>query len=110
MSLRPVTPNDPRVGGSFGGSTNATGVLTSGSDVRISLSTMLASPHAIVIGDPASPVACGEVGGFTRGIINNDEIDIGLSPVGDSGVFGIAQLEADGDETEIDLYVAAPFR
>lgn len=108
--LSQVTPNDPRIGGSFSGSRTATGVLTSESEPKIRLSTLLESPHAIVIGDPAAPVACGDVGGFTRGITNRDNLDIGLSPVGDSGIFGVAQLEGDGDETEIDLYVVAPFR
>ncbi len=107
-SLRDVTPNDPRVGGSFSGQTTATGVLTSETEVRVRLTTLLDSPHAIVIGDLATPLACGDIGGFTRGIVNNDEIEIGLAEVGDSGHFGIAQLEGDGDEVDIDLYVAAP--
>lgn len=108
FELRQVTPNDPRVGGSFNGQKTAVGVLTSETDVRVSLSTLLNSPHAIVVGDIASPVACGDIGGFTRGIVNNDEIEIGISAVGDSGHFGIARIEGDGNETEIDLYIAAP--
>lgn len=111
--LSQVTPNDPRIGGSSSGSRTATSVLTSESEPRASLGTLLSNPHAIVIGDPASPVACGDIGECTRGIINNDDIDIGPAPVGDSGIFGLAQLEGDGDETEteteIDLYVVAPF-
>lgn len=110
FSLRTVTPNDPRIGGSFSGQPTAMGVLTSETDVRVSLSTLLKSPHAIVIGDLAAPVACGDIGGFTRGIVNNDEIEIGLSPLGESGHFGIARIEGDGNETEIDLFVAAPAR
>lgn len=110
VNLNQVTPNDPRIGGTFRGSTDALGVLTSESDVRISLRTLLGSPYAIVIGDPTAPLACGEIGGFTRGVITNDDLDIGLQPVGDSGIFGIAQLEGDGDETEVDLMVAAPYR
>jgi len=109
QSLSQVTPNDPNIGGSFSGARTATGVLTSESEPRISLNALLSNPHAIVIGDPAAPVDCGDIGGFTRGIVNNDDIDIGLAPVGDSGIFGVAQLEGDGDETEIDLDVVAPF-
>lgn len=109
-SLRSVTASDPRVGGSFSGLPTALGVLTSESEVPVRLSTLLDSPHAIVIGDPAAPVACGDIGGITRGVVNNDEIRIGLWPVNDSGIFGIAEIEGDGGETDIDLYVAAPFQ
>jgi hypothetical protein len=42
--------------------------------------------------------------------VNNDDIEIGLAEVGDSGHFGIADLEGDGDEVEIDLYIAAPLQ
>ena len=111
FALKDVTPNDPRVGGSFSGQKTAIGVLTSETDVRVSLSTLVGSPHAIVIGDLANPVACGDIGGFTRGIVNNDEIEIGIAEIGDSGHFGVARLEGDGsNETEIDLYIAAPLR
>jgi len=109
-ALRDVTPNDPRIGGSFSGQSTAIGVLTSETEIRTTLSTLLNNPHAIVIGDLASPLACGDIGGFTRGIVNNDDIEIGLAEVGDSGHFGIADLEGDGDEVEIDLYIAAPLR
>lgn len=108
FSLRQVTPNDPRVGGSFSGQKTASGVLTSESEVRVSLSTLLKSPYAIVIGDPAAPLACGDIGGFTRGVVDNDEIEIGIASVGDSGHYGVAKIEADGSKTEIDLYIAAP--
>lgn len=110
FALNDITPNDPRVGGSFSGQKTAVGVLTSETDVRVSLSNLLSAPHAIVIGDIASPLACGDIGGFTRGIVNNDEIEIGITAVGDSGHFGIARLEGDGNETEIDLYIAAPLQ
>ena len=86
------------------------GVLTSESEVGVRLSNLLSSPHAIVIGDLAAPLACGDIGGFVRGIGDNDEIEIGLSSIADSGVFGVARLEADDDEMEIDLYVAAPLQ
>lgn len=110
FSLRDVTPNDPRVGGSFSGQSSAIGVLTSETEIRTRLSNLLNSPHAIVIGDLASPLACGDIGGFTRGIVDNDEIEIGVAAIGDSGHFGIASLEGDGDEVEIDLYIAAPLQ
>lgn len=107
--LNDITPNDPRIGGSFSGQQTALGVLTSETDVRNTrLSRLLDTPHAIVIGEVAAPLACGDIGGFTRGIVNNDEIEIGISPVGDGTHFGIAKLEGDGNEVEIDLYIAAP--
>jgi hypothetical protein len=106
--LREVSPNDPRISGSFSGQNTALGVMTSESDVNTTLTTLLNNPHAIVIGDLAAPLAFGDIGGFTRGIVNNDEIEIGISEIGDSNHFGIASLEGDGDEIEIDLYIAAP--
>jgi hypothetical protein len=107
-NLTAVTNNNPRVGGSFSGSANAFAVLTSESDARIRLSDLLGSQHSIVIGDLAAPLACGEIGGITSRI--SGDFRIGIAAIGDSGVFGIAELESDDDETEIDLYVAAPFR
>ena len=105
-NLKDVTNDDPRNGGDFNGSANAFAVLTSDSEVRVRLSDLLGTPHSIVIGDLANPVACGEIGGIFRNG-SDAEFRIGLAPVGDSGVFGIAEVEGDGSETDFDLYIAA---
>lgn len=106
-SLRDVTNNDPRIGGSFSGSSTAFAVLSSENDVRVRLSTLMNAPHAIVIGDLENPLACGDIGGITSR--TSDSFRIGIAAIGDSGVFGIAEIEDDDNETEIDLYIAAPF-
>jgi hypothetical protein len=108
QALNNVTNNDPRVNGSFSGTASAFGVLTSETEVRIRLSDMTAAPHAIVISDGTSNVACGDIGGITSR--TSRDFRIGIAPIGDSGVFGIAELEDDDNETEIDLYIAAVHR
>ena len=96
-------------------------VLESDSTAGISLKRMLDSPHSIVIGDPNTPVACGDIGGFIREDSDDDDtadLIIGLMPWGeDSNYSGIAEFEGDNDmeadddedgETEINVQVAVP--
>ncbi|MCC6703805.1 MAG: hypothetical protein IT334_02945 [Thermomicrobiales bacterium] len=101
----------------FRGLPSAMVVLDSDSEVEISLVTMLDSPHSIVIGDPNSPVACGDIGGHVPGDDDDDsDIEVGLWPWNDSGYFGIAHIEGENDlddddddsNTEIDIEVAVP--
>jgi hypothetical protein len=108
--------------GEFRGLPSAMTVLESDSDVDISLSTLLDSPHSIVIGDPNTPVACGDIGGFIRDDSEDDDgfdLVVGLMPWGDSGYFGIAQIEGDNNidddddddddgESEVEVHVAVP--
>lgn len=85
-------------------------VLESSTDDIAGLSgrQLIDSPHILAVFDGETIVACGAVGGLT----DDDDLTIGLSPVDDSGVFGIANIEdieeADDDDLEIDLYVVQP--
>lgn len=107
-SLRDLTLDNAN--GEARGLPSAMAVLDSDTELRVSINTFLDSPHSIVIGDPSNPVACGDIGGLVD--LNNDDedLDIGLWPVNDSGYFGIAEIDGDDDdnETEVAVYVAVP--
>jgi len=107
-ALRDLTLDNAN--GEARGLPSAMAVLDSDTELRVSINTFLDSPHSIVIGDPSNPVACGDIGGLVD--LNNDDedLDIGLWPVNDSGYFGIAEIDGDDDdnETEISVYVAVP--
>ncbi len=84
-------------------------VLESETDDVVDSGDLIDSPHSIVIFAGGEVVACGEVGGYA----DDDDLYIGLQPVGNSGYFGIAELDDvddDDDEVEIDLYVFQPNR
>ena len=70
-------------------------VLESETDDVASGQALLDSPHSIVVFAQGNVVACGEVGGN----VDDEDLDIGLRPVGDSGYFGIAKLnDVRGDD------------
>ncbi len=94
----------------FMGLATAMVVLDSDTELDIALSTLLDSPHAIVVGDAGAPVACGDIGGFVDLRDDDEDLDIGIWPVEDSGYFGIAEIDGDDDddETDISIYVAVP--
>lgn len=105
--------------GTHQGATTAQTILSSDTDddnLGIGLQALLAEPHAIVVttdlSDSAAAVACGDIGG----VLDDDDDDndgdlvIALSPVNDSGSFGIAELDGDDDddELEVQIHLAAP--
>jgi hypothetical protein len=113
--------DDNEGAGEFRGLPSAMTVLQSDSEIDLSMSTLLDSPHSIVIGDPNNPVACGDIGGYIRDDDDDDDdfdLVIGLMPWGDSGYFGVAQIEGDNDiddddedddnETDVEVHVAVP--
>jgi plastocyanin len=75
-------------------------------DVELSLSDILAAPHAINIHQSAEEIqiyiACGDIGGR---VIDGDLL-IGLQAIDGSGHQGIARLETDDDGTEVYVYLA----
>ena len=105
-----ATLNDPQPeSGSWIGVEGLGQVLESETDDVIRGDTLIDSAHSIVIFANGEPVACGEIGGYA----DDDDLYIGLQPVGNSGYFGIADLDDiddDDDEVEIDLYVFQPNR
>ena len=86
--------------------------LTEGSDssdLPTTLADLTSAPHLIAVFESEGSgtlIACGEIGGFT--VPNDDDLDIGLRAQGDSGFAGVALIDGDDDdnEVEIDLYLA----
>lgn len=86
--------------------------LTEGSetsDLPTTLADLTSAPHLIAVfeGEGSDTlIACGEIGGFT--VPNDDDLDIGLRAQGDSGFAGVALIDGDDDDNEvdIDLYLA----
>lgn len=81
-------------------------------NIEFAWDDMLASPHAIVVHESEeymeNYIACGDIGGVVFGD-DDDEMVIGLHPVGDSGYTGIAMLDADDNgEVDVDVYMSAP--
>lgn len=94
----------------FRGLPSAMAVLDSDTELNTGVETFLDNPHALVIGDAAEPVACGDIGGLVDLRDDDEDLDIGIWPVDDSGYFGIAEIDGDDDddETEISVYIAVP--
>ena len=94
----------------FRGLNTAMAVLDSDTELNIAIGSLLDSPHAIVVGDATAPVACGDIGGLVDLNDDDEDLDIGLWPVDDSGYFGIAEIDGDDEdnETEVSVYVAVP--
>ena len=109
-TLDPPRPED----GAWVGVEGLGVVLESETDDVVSGRVLLDTPHSIVVSAGDTPVACGEIGGYA----NDEDLDIGLQPVGDSGYFGVATLDDvddddggdDDDDVEIDLPVFQPVR
>ena len=90
------------------GSMEAIPVWESDTELDASLGSLLTEAHAIVVGDPAAPQACGDIGGV---VDNDNDLTIGLSPLNTPDAFGIAHIDGDDDddnELDIDIYLAVP--
>ncbi|MGH2560947.1 MAG: cupredoxin domain-containing protein, partial [Thermomicrobiales bacterium] len=92
-----------RAGSTEVGSETAMPVSTSASTVDARLEDLLAGDHAITVAiqDTADLLACGEIGGMRT----DDTLAFGLQGAEDSGWTGIAVLEADGDQTNVSIYL-----
>jgi hypothetical protein len=96
----------------------AQGVLTAGhvfrgeTDVEISLEDILAATHSINVHESAENIqnyiACGEIGGVVVDDDGDDTLVVALRPLNDSGYFGLAFLTADGDNTNVKVWLAEP--
>jgi plastocyanin len=81
-------------------------VEVSETDVPLTLSAILASPHAVNIHESKENIqnyiACGNIGGR----VVDGELLIGLKQINDSGFYGIAKLDQDSDSTHVVVYLA----
>ena len=94
------------------------GVLTAAlvyrgeTDVEISLDDMLADTHSINVHESQENIqnyiACGEIGGIVVNDDGTDTLVVALRPLNDSGYFGLAFLTADGDNTNVKVWLAEP--
>ena len=102
----PLTDIKLNTAGESFGLASAVPVEESETDAAISMSDLLASPHAINAHESADAIqnyiACGDIGGR---VVDGDLL-IGLREVNGSGYSGIAKLETDDDGVEVYLYVA----
>ncbi len=69
---------------------------------------MLATAHSINVHESdeniQTYIACGEIGG----VVKDDKLVVALHPMNDSGYTGIAILEKDDDNIDVEVYLAAP--
>jgi hypothetical protein len=91
------------------GAAGAAMAASSYSVAPVTLATMTGSPTAVFVLDSASHavVACGEIGGVPG---SDGALSIGLRPMGDSGLSGIAYLAPSGAnpaETSISTFLAS---
>ncbi len=83
-------------------------VAFSDTEIDDRIDALTQQPHVVIIWDSAEPnrvLACGQIGGFP---VKDDDLAFGLTEQTDSGYHGIAILddEDDDNEVEIALYLA----
>lgn len=104
--VQPLTDIKENTAGEKFGAATAIVVEESETDVPMTLSDILAAPHAINIHQSADAIqnyiACGDIGGR---VVDGDLL-IGLKEINGSGYQGIAKLESDDDSTEVYVYLA----
>jgi len=87
------------------GATNVAPVEVSEGPAEIGFDEVLETAHAINVHESAQNVdnyiACGDIGGQ----VFDDKLFISLYEQNDSGYFGIAILEPDGDNTKVTIYL-----
>jgi hypothetical protein len=99
------TANEPQ------GVLTASMVFRGETDVEMSLEDILAESHSINVHESAENIqnyiACGEIGGVVVDD-DGDTLVVALRPMNDSGYFGMAFLKADGDKTNVKVWLAEP--
>lgn len=88
------------------GSLSANPVMISETEIDANFDDLLETAHAINVHasdqDIATYVACGDIGGP----VLDDNLYIGMNQQNDSGLYGIARLEKDGDDkTKVTVYL-----
>jgi hypothetical protein len=78
--------------------------------VNATLDTLLETEHAIdirvVANDPATSIACGDIGGPVEAGATGDELAVGLQERGQSAYAGIAWLQSETDRTLVRVFLA----
>jgi hypothetical protein len=78
--------------------------------VNTTLDDLLAAEHAVDIrvddADPATSIACGDVGGPVETGADGQELAVGLQERGNSAYSGIAFLQGQGDRTLVRVFLA----
>ena len=78
--------------------------------VNTNLDTLLATEHAIDVrvdpNDPATSIACGDIGGPVEAGATGDELAVGLQERGQSAYSGIAWLQSESDRTLVRVFLA----
>ena len=81
-------------------------VEESETEVAVTLSDLLSSPHAINIHESADAIqnyiACGNIGGR---VVDGD-LEVGLREINGSGHYGIAKLDGEDDHVDVEIYLA----
>ncbi len=75
------------------------GALTSFTTVDLAIGDLTSGDYAIAIGDPAAPVACGEITG------EGTDVYVAVPARGDSDLGGIAWLHARDNRTQVSLFI-----
>jgi len=106
FSLSPVTLPTVEGGGADAAASASAGM--SATTLDVTLADLRAEAYAIDVHEgtadvgAGTPVACGAIGGPVVG----EALTIGLPEQNDSGYVGIASLRADGDRTQVTVFVA----
>jgi len=78
--------------------------------VNATLETLLATEHSIDVrvdaNDPATSIACGDIGGPVEAGATGDELAVGLQERGQSAYSGIAWLQSETDRTLVRVFLA----
>jgi hypothetical protein len=78
--------------------------------VNATLDDLLAAEHAIDIrvddADPATSIACGDIGGPVEAGATGNELAVGLQERGNSAYSGIAWMQEDGERTLVRVFLA----
>lgn len=77
-------------------------------DADVTFDELFEASHAINVHASAEDIqtyiACGDIGG----VVVDDTVYVPLYSLNDSGYFGIAKIEKDGDKFNVEIYLAQP--
>ncbi len=103
----PLTDIELNTAGEVFGAASAQPVEESVTDVELSLSDILASPHAVNVHESADAIqnylACGDIGGR----VVDGNLLIGLMEVNGSGYSGVAKFESVDNATSVMLFLTS---
>ena len=78
--------------------------------VNATLDDLLGAEHAIEVrvddADPATSIACGDIGGPVEAGAEGEELAVGLQERGQSAYAGVAWLQGEGDRTLVRVFLA----